>query len=56
MAGGNHLWEIDQNWFLVIVDHDVELIKIAVDDTVVCQFQQQIHQFFKQSACIVQFS
>ena len=40
MASRNHLREIDQNGFLVFVNHDVEFVEIAVDHTVIGQFQQ----------------
>ncbi len=35
MRTGYHLWEIDENRFIVIVDHDIELVEIAVDDTMI---------------------
>jgi hypothetical protein len=56
MAGGHHLWEINQNGLLIFIYHDVELVEITVNHTVIGQFQQQIHQFFKQCTCILQLS
>lgn len=56
MAGGYHLWEINQNGLLIFIYHDVELVEIAVDHAVIGQLQQQIHQFFKQCTCILQLS
>ena len=32
---GDHLGEIDDDGIGLVVDHDVELIEVAVDDTVV---------------------
>ena len=56
MGTGDHLGEINQNRFLVIINHDIELVEIAVDDTVISQFQHQIHQLFVNSAGVAQFS
>ena len=45
---GDHLGEIDDDGIGLVVDHDVELIEVAVDDTVVGELQQQRHQFVIQ--------
>ena len=56
MGTGDHLREVDENRLLVHVDHDVEFVEIAVNDAVVGQLHQQVHQFVVQRCSIFQFS
>ena len=48
MGCRHHLWEINDDWLLVIIDHDVELVEVTVDDAVIGELQQQVHQFVVQ--------
>lgn len=46
MAGRNHLREVNDDWLVVIINHDVEFIKISMDDSAVAQPDYQAHEFF----------
>lgn len=43
MVSGHHLWKVDQYGFLIVVNHDVKLVEIAVNDTIIRQFHKQVH-------------
>jgi hypothetical protein len=48
-----YLRKINDDRLSVVVDHYVELVVVAVDDAVVCELQQEVHQFVVQNADIV---
>lgn len=48
MRRGHHLREVDDDGMAVVVDHDVELVEVAVDDAAVAQAHHQRHQLVVQ--------
>ena len=42
-GGGGDLWEVDEGDVLLVVDHEVELVEIAVNHSVLRQSHQKIH-------------
>ena len=48
-----YLWKVDDDWLSVVRDHDVELVEVAVNDSVIGKLQQQVHQLGVQLASIV---
>jgi len=56
MWSGNHLGKIDEDGFLVVVDHDVKLVKVAMDDTIIGQFEQETHKGIVQGTRILQLA
>ena len=43
MTGGHHLWEVDHGHLVGAVEHEVELVEIAVDDPAVPEPDDQLH-------------
>jgi hypothetical protein len=50
------LGKIDEDGFLVVVDHDVKLVKVAMDDTIIGQFEQETHKGIVQGTRILQLA
>lgn len=48
MVGRHHLGEIDDDGATLLVDHDVELVEVAVDDAAIAQAYDEVHQFVVQ--------
>ena len=48
-----YLWKVDDDWLPVVRDHDVELVEVAVNDSVIGKLQQQVHQLGVQLTSIV---
>ena len=48
-----YLWKVDDDWLSVVRDHDVELVEVAVNDSVIGKLEQQVHQLGVQLASIV---
>jgi len=44
VVDGDHLWEINHSYRAVIGQHQVELVEIAMDETVVAELDKYIHQ------------
>ena len=56
MRAGHHLREVYEDGLLVITDHDVELVEVAVDDSMVSQLDKQAHQFVVQGSWVAHFA
>ena len=54
VRGGHHLWEVDQRHMILVVDHQVELVEVAVDQAVIGQFDQQLHELVEEGGRVVQ--
>jgi hypothetical protein len=44
VRSGDHLWKINQDGRTIALDQNVELIEITVDQAMLCQFNNHIHQ------------
>lgn len=49
VAGGDHLWEVDNDGFPLFRDHDVELVEVTVNDSVVSQPHNEVHEVVVQT-------
>lgn len=48
MASRYHLWEIDNNWSVIISYDEVEFVKVTVDNSTASKTNNEIHQFVIQ--------
>lgn len=44
MGGGDHLWKVNDGDVLVVRDHQVELVEIAVDQATARELQDEFHE------------
>lgn len=56
MLGGNHLWKINDNGLTVVLYHYIELVEVAVYNTVIRQSDNQIHELVVQRFHILHFA
>lgn len=52
MLCGDHLWEIDDNYFLLFSDHEIEFIEIGMNETILGKSFNEINTLFEYSLCI----
>ena len=55
VRSGNHLWEVVHRDVIVAVQHQVELIEVTMNETVVRQLHYQLHTLVIQSRCVTNF-
>ncbi len=53
MLCGYHLRKVNDDRVSVVCDHDVKLVKISVNDPVVRELQQKVHEAVVQKSWIV---
>lgn len=51
----NHLWKVDDNRLAIIFDHYVKFIKISMNNTMIRQSDNQIHELVVQCFHVVYF-
>ena len=54
MWRGQHLREVDQCYVVLVIQHEVELIKVAVNQAVIAQFDYELHELTVQGWWILQ--
>lgn len=55
MWRGDHLRKVDHCDVVFVIQHEVELIEISMDEAVIGQFHDQIHNFTIQGSWIFHF-
>ena len=55
MLCGHHLGKVDDNRVTILADHDVELVVVSVDDPVVGELEQQVHQLAVEGWSVLHF-
>lgn len=48
VAGRHHLREVNNDGLVLVSDHDVELIEVAMNDAVVSELHDQVHKIAVQ--------
>ena len=43
VRGGNHLGEVDHGHTVTVVQHQVELVKVSMDEAVIGQLDDKLH-------------
>lgn len=53
MRSGHHLREVDHCYVIAVIKHQVELVKISMNKSMVGQFDYQLHDFTVQQGGIL---
>ena len=44
MRCGHHLWKINYCDLFIFVDHEIELVKITMNETMPCKLDDELHE------------
>lgn len=56
MRSGHHLREVDHRYVIVVIEHQVELVEISMNKSMIGQFDDQLHDFAVQQGRVLNFA